>query len=116
MRVKKYNGNVFGAELTANERKAMNIEINRQILEKDEQYTEDLDAMVLYAIHVHTGWKKLKLHRFWKDFIAAHRALREYYEMDEQGDGAWLAHRKLKEIGVDIHQWYKEDEYDGQNE
>ena len=112
MRVKKFNGKVFGAELTAAERKAMHIEINRQILAKDEQYTEDLDAMVLYALHVHTGWKKIKLHRFWKDFVAAHRALREYYEMSEPGDGAWLAHRKLKEIGVDIHQWYKEDEQD----
>lgn len=110
MRVKKFAGKPYGVELTAAERKAMNMEIKRQILEKDEKYTEDLDVMVLYAIHVHTGWKKLKLHRFWKDFIAAHRALREHYEMYEPGDDAWLARRKLKEIGVDVHQWYMEEE------
>ena len=116
MRVKKIGGKVYGADLTANERKAMNIEINRQLLVKDEKYKEDLDAMTLYVLMVHYGWRKKRLRRFWKAFVQEHLALRKYYEMDEPGDGEWLAHRKLKEIGVDIHQWYKEDEYDGQNE
>ena len=110
MRVKKYNGNVFGAELTATERKAMLIEIKRQILEKDEQFQEDLDAMILYVLMSRYGWRKKRLRKFWKAFLEEHRALREYYEMDEPGDGARLAHHKLKEIGVDIKQWYKEDE------
>ncbi len=35
MRVKSYRGKVFGAELTAAEKKAMNIEINRQLVERD---------------------------------------------------------------------------------
>lgn len=109
MRVKKYNGNVFGAELTAAERKAMLIEIKRQLLEKDEQFQEDLDAMILYVLMSRYGWKKKRLRRFWNAFVEEHRALREYYEMDEPGDGAWLAHRKLKEIGVDVREWYKED-------
>lgn len=110
MRVKKFNGNVFGAELTPTERKAMRMEINRQILAKDEQYQEDLDAMILYVLMSRYGWRKKRLHKFWKAFTEEHRALREYYEMDAPGDGAWLAHHKLKEIGVDIKEWYKEDE------
>ena len=110
MRVKKFNGKAFGVELTATERKAMNQEINRQILEKDEKYKEDIDAMVLYTLMVHYGWKKKRLKKFWNAFIKEHQALKDYYQMDEAGDNAWLAHRKLKEIGVDIHQWYMEDE------
>ena len=110
MRVKKYNGKAFGVQLTAQERKAMNIEINRQIAEKDEQYKEDIDAMVLYTLLAHYGWKKKRLRRFWDAFIKEHNALRDTYLMDEPGDSAWLAHRKLKEIGVDIHQWYKEEQ------
>ena len=47
MRVKKAGGRVFGAELTAAERQALNIEINRQIVEADKRYTDDLDATVL---------------------------------------------------------------------
>ncbi len=109
MRVKKFNGKPFGVEFTAQERKAMNLEINRQIAEKDEKYKEDIDAMILYVLMVHYGWKKKRLRKFWKAFIAEHKALREFYQMNEDGDSEWLAHRMLKEIGVDIHQWYEED-------
>ena len=33
MRIKKFGGKVFGADLSANERKAMNMEIQRQLAE-----------------------------------------------------------------------------------
>lgn len=110
MRVKKLYGKPYGVEFTAAERKAMNLEINRQIAEKDEKYKEDIDAMVLYVLMSRYGWRKKRLRKFWNAFIEEHKALREYYLMDEPGDNEWLAHRKLNQIGVDIHQWYKEDE------
>ena len=110
MRVKKLYGKPYGVELTVAERKAMNLEINRQIAERDEKYKEDIDAMILYVLMVHYGWKKKRLRRFWKAFITEHKALREFYQMDKPGEGEWLAHRMLKEIGVDVHQWYEEDE------
>lgn len=109
MRVKSYKGKVFGAELTSAEKKAMNIEINRQLVERDKQYAADIDAMVLYTLMARYGWKKKRLKEFWKAFLAEHKALREFYQMDETGDNEWLAHRKLNEIGVDVHQWYKEE-------
>ena len=74
------------------------------------RYKEDIDAMILYVLMKHYGWKKKRLRKFWEAFITEHTALREFYAMDDPGDNEWLAHRKLKEIGVDIHQWYKEDE------
>ena len=55
MRIKKAGGKVFGAVLTAAEKKAMNMEINRQIVEADKRYADDIDAMVLYTLHVHLG-------------------------------------------------------------
>lgn len=48
MRIKKAGGKVFGAVLTAAEKKAMDMEINRQIVEADRRYADDIDAMVLY--------------------------------------------------------------------
>lgn len=45
MRVKQFKGKVYGADLTAKERKAMELEINRQIAEADRQHTNDFDAM-----------------------------------------------------------------------
>lgn len=56
MRIKKAGGKVFGAVLTAAEKKAMNMEINRQIVEADRRYADDIDAMVLYTLHVHLGF------------------------------------------------------------
>lgn len=108
MRVKAYKGRVFGAELTAAERQAMNVEINRQLLEKDKQYAADMDAMVLYTLMTHYGWKKKRLKQFWKAFITEHKALRDYYQMNDPGDNEWLAHRKLQEIGVNVKEWYNE--------
>lgn len=113
MIVKKLNGKPYGVEFSSAERKAMNLEINRQLMEKDEEYKEDIDAMVLYVLLAEYGWKKKRLRKFWKAFIRVHKALREYYLMDEPGDNEWLAHRELNRIGVDIHQWYKEDEENG---
>ena len=108
MRVKSYKGKVFGAELTAAEKKAMDIEIHRQILEKDAEYAADIDAMVLYVLMDRYGWKQKRLKEFWKAFNEAHKALRDYYEMHDAGDNEWLAHRKLKDIGVDVREWYEE--------
>ena len=106
---KKFKGKPYGAELTAAERRAMNIEINRQIVVKDEQYQENLDALILYVLMVKRGWKKKRLHDFWKDFIVVHKELRDFYQMDKAGDAEWFCHRELKKIGVDVHQWYEEE-------
>lgn len=108
MKVRLYKSKACGTELTPAEKKAMTREINRQIAEIDAQYAADIDAMVLYTLMAHYGWKKKRLKRFWDAFIAEHKALREFYEMNESGDNEWLAHRKLKEIGVDVKEWYKE--------
>lgn len=107
MRVKQCRGHVFGAELTAKERKAMNIEINKQIAESDRKYQDNIDAMVLYALHTHLGFGPKRLRDFYEAFSVVHKSLTDYYEMSED-DGPWLAARKLKEIGVDVEAWNKE--------
>ena len=109
MRVKKFNGKPYGVEFTATERKAMMLEINRQTVERDKQYAADIDALVLYALMMSKGWKKKRLKQFWKDFQRYHEELRDFYEASEPGDHEWLAHRMLRDIGVDVHEWYKEE-------
>ena len=108
MRVKKSGGRIFGADLTAAERRAMEIEINRQIAESDRQHANDIDAMVLYVLHTHLGFGKKRLRRFYEAFSVEHNKLIEHYEMPD--GGAWLADRKLKEIGVDVTAWNAEKE------
>ena len=109
MRVKQYKGQVFGADLTAKERKAMKIEINRQIAEADKQYRNNIDALVLYALRVHLGFGKKRLRRFYEAFSVAHDKLTAHYEMSGE-DNAWLADHELKKIGVDVAAWNAEKE------
>ena len=106
MRVKQFKGKVYGADLTAKERKAMELEINRQIAEADRQHANDFDAMVLYVLHTHLGFGKKRLRRFYDAFSAEHDNLMQHSEMPD--GGAWLADMKLKEIGVDVAAWNKE--------
>lgn len=83
MRVKQYKGTVYGAELTAKERRAMNIEINRQIVEADRKYLNNVDAMILYFLHKHLGFGKKRLRRAWEQFTVIHDDLVNYYEMPD---------------------------------
>lgn len=98
---------MYGADLTAAERKAMSIEINRQIAEADKQYRNNIDIMVLYALRAHLGFGKKRLRRFYEAFNKVHEMLIAHYEMPEE-DGTWLADRELKKIGVDVAAWNRE--------
>ena len=97
---------VFGAVLTAAEKKAMDMEINRQIVEADRRYADDIDAMVLYTLHVHLGFGKKRLRKFYDAFSAEHDRLIQYYQMPD--DYTWLCKEMLKRIGVDVEAWNRE--------
>ena len=109
MIIKKHKGKPYGAVFTAAEEKAMKLEINRQLVEANRKANEDIDALVLYTLAEGYGWRRKRLRKFWNKFKEVHKDLCEYYMMDEPGDNEWLAHRKLKQIGVDVHEWYLED-------
>lgn len=107
----KAGGKVYGAKLSAAERKAMNIEINRQIVESDRIHASDIDATILWVLADVYGWRRKRLRRFWESFRRSHDALLEKYEMqDDPGADEWLCKTKLKEIGVDVEAWNAERE------
>lgn len=106
MLVKKAGGKVYGATFTVAERKAMEMEINRQIIEADKRYTDDIDAMVLYTLSVHLGFGPKRLRKFYEAFAAEHDRLVQHYEMPEEYP--WLCKEMLKKIGVDVEQWNRE--------
>ena len=106
MRVKKAGGKVFGAVLSAAEKKAMDMEINRQLVEADRRYVNDIDAMVLYTLHIHLGFGAKRLRKFYEAFSAEHDRLIQYYQMPD--DYTWLCKEKLKHVGVDVEAWNEE--------
>lgn len=68
--------------------------------------SDDIDAMVLYTLHVHLGFGKKRLREFYDAFSAEHDRLIQYYQMPD--DYTWLCKEILKRIGVNVEAWNKE--------
>ena len=107
MRVKKAFGKILGADLSSAEKKAMQIEIHRQIAEYDRNNLNEIDAVILWTLHEEYGWGRIRLKRFYKSVNTAIRKLLDRYEMDDS-DSVWLCTYKLKEYGIDLDEWEKE--------
>ena len=102
MLIKKSGGRIFGAQLTAAEKKAMDIEIQKGLAEYDEKHAMEIDAMILWQLHEQLGFGKKRLERFYKKWVPAYRGLIKRYEMEEEADAIWLFTHKLKDLDVDI--------------
>lgn len=90
--------------LTDRVREAMETEINRQILEHDEQYWLDIDSMVMWTLYRVFGFGPKRLRKFYEAMIQEHLRMREYYQMND----CYPEREILKRMGVDIEAWGKE--------
>lgn len=107
MQVKKAGGRVYGAVLTNAEKKAMDMEIKRQLAEMDKKNMEEVDAVVLYVLMTEFGFGEKRLRRFHDTFSEQITALVNRYQMDSDDD-VWLCTEMLKRRGIDIVQWNRE--------
>lgn len=76
------------------------------MIEKNEL---ELDAIILWELHTQLGLGPKRLKKFFDGFSDALNALVNRYEMDISDD-VWLCTHKLKEIGVDVEDWYRQKE------
>lgn len=111
MQLKIINGKVYGANLTRKEQEALEIEIRKQLAEQAKKYENDFDACVLYQVHEQYGKGAKALRKFYDQWKVIHDGLIKHYEL-ENSDAPWLFMEKLKNIGVDVEEWNKEDEDD----
>lgn len=107
MDILQSGGVVFGARLNAKEKKAMKMEIQRQLAEYTRKYHLELEALYLREMRSkhHHGEKRLR-----EDFDAfgdALDALIKRFELEDD-DKIWMATYSLKEEGFDIEQWHRE--------
>lgn len=109
MVVKKLGGKVYGADFTAAEKKAIDLEIQRELAEYERKHINETDALVLYVLHEVFGFGAKRLKVFYERFDPELQKLLDRYEMDVS-DETWLCTRKLKEIGIDIEEWAKENQ------
>ena len=107
MKMKKSGNKIYGAQFSASERKAMDMEIKRQLAEYDAKHKLELQALILWQLHEQLGFGVKRLKQFYDGFDTAIDALIGRYEL-EDSDGAWLCTLKLKDIGADIEKWDKE--------
>lgn len=71
------------------------------MLELDEQFSADWEAVILWQLHEIFGFGKGRLERFYRSMTKSHEELRKHYEISENDQG-WLYREKLKGIDVDI--------------
>lgn len=94
-------------DLSAEQRRAMRAEIKRQVAEQMRLAEMDQEAAILWMLHEVFGFGKKRLEKAWRLMYEETKKLREWYVLDPDDDG-WISRRKLKEIGVDLEELYKE--------
>lgn len=99
-------------KLTANEQKALNKEIDRQLQIQAEKHGCNMDATVLLTLYLHFGFGKEKLREFWEKYSETEKTLFDYYyntPLTAEGvrEREFLATYELKGIGVDVEYWRK---------
>ena len=107
MRIKKAGNKIYGAELTAAERKAMNMEIQRQLAEYTKAHEEEMDAVILWQLHEQLGFGPKRLKRFYDNFAPVMKDLIARYELDDS-EQTRACTKKLRDYGIDISEWRKE--------
>ena len=107
MRVLKFDGKVYGGELTSAEKKALGIEIRKEAAEHDRKFAMELEATVLWELQTRFGFDLKQLKEFHDHYGPDIEALIQHYELEKEDD-IWLCTKMLKNSGVDLEQWEKE--------
>lgn len=108
MYVKKQNGKIYGATLTATEKKALDLEIQRVLAETYKEHEKDVDVAILYTLYNHFGWGVKRLKDFYNAFSEEYENLINHYQMPDAYP--WLCNEMLLRIGVNVEEWSKESE------
>lgn len=111
MIVKKTRGKVYGAVMSASEKKAMDIEIQKQLADYDRKHALEMDALILWVLSEEFGFGEKRLTRYYRRFGPAIDALVKRYEL-EDSDKIWLCTHMLKRKGIDIEKMRREAGYE----
>lgn len=106
MTFKKFRGQIFDVELTAKEQKAVDAEINRQLIEVHQRFEDDFDYMILWVLHNHFDFDLQQLRKAYDLFRADNDALVKHYEMADAG--AYIARKEMNAIGCNVEKWNSE--------
>lgn len=106
MQIKRSGKTIYGAELTAAEKKAMNMEIMRQLAEFTRKHQVEIECIFLRELRQY-GFGATRLKRAFDDFGNELDELIKRYELGDE-DKLWVATESLKQEGFDVEQWHRE--------
>jgi hypothetical protein len=106
MNFKKFNGQIFGVKFSPKEQQAINAEIDRQLVKRHKEFSDDVDYMILKILHDHFGFGPTRLRRFYDRFTEDNYALIQHYEMPDAG--MYIARKQMNEIGCNVEEWNRE--------
>lgn len=107
MVIKRSGKHIFGADLTAAEKKAMNIEIDKQLAEHTRKHQVEIECLFLRELRENYGFGEARLKRAFDNFSNDLDELIARYELGEE-DMLWIATQQMKEQGFDIEKWHRE--------
>lgn len=110
MNFKRSGSKVFGIVLSPAEQKVLDRAIEKQLAESLRKRDLEIEARVMYAIRAITEFDETELRRVYDDIDESLDALATHYEMHEDDDLTWLCMKKLRDDGIDIERWSKENE------
>lgn len=110
MNFKRTGKTIFGVTLTPAEQKILDREIEKQLAEYMRKTNLEVEARVVRAFRSVTAYGKTRLRRLYDDIDDALDELATHYEMDDDDDVNWLCIKQLKDDGIDIEQWSRENE------
>lgn len=103
----KFRGQILRVELTPKEQEAVNAEVNRQLVKRHKEFSDDVDYMICKILHDHFGFGVKRLRQFYDHFCEDNYALMQRYEMSDAG--TYIAREEMNAIGCNIEEWNKEE-------
>ena len=110
MQPNKGGGKVEGGVLTAAEKEAGDVVVQRELDDCDRKHIAGRGATILWVLHEQFGFGAQRLRTYYDAFHDRIKELVSRYEMEDQDD-IWLCTQMLKRIGVYIEAWHKESDY-----
>lgn len=104
---KKSGGKIFGMTLNKKEQEFLEQEIQRQCADYNDKNAHEIDAILLWILHEDFGFGMKRLRKFYDAFFRELNALTERYEIDRK-ETVWLCTYRLKEYGLDIEEWNRQ--------
>jgi hypothetical protein len=91
-------------QMTSQERKIMDKEIQKHCVEVSDQFELDYDTAQIFALYTYLGLGKKRITEFHKHMVKVRNELKEFYCADDKDpDIHFFAMRqKLKEKGIDV--------------